>query len=81
MPEVVLASGLTLEELNYKYPSCCTCASRVMRATRKARGKLAWCELHHRPVEYRWHVDGKKRFPLGDVPCDDYAYARQPSLF
>jgi hypothetical protein len=82
--QVVLAGGLTIEELHYKYPSCCTCASRVMRVTRKKRGKagqMAWCELHNRPVEYHWYVDGKKRYPIGDVPCEAYTYERKPSLF
>jgi len=87
MPQVgtplTLPSGMTLAELNAKYPTCSTCASRTAREHRvkKKDHKTTWCAQHNRPVEYEYHeyVDEKgkrQRMILHDVPCGDYTYRR-----
>ena len=82
MPQVgtsiTLPYGMTLAELNAKYPTCSTCCFRTMRQTGRGKkvGRMAWCEQHNRPVEYETFTgpDGKP-WIAGDRPCPDYAYA------
>ncbi len=83
MSEVILPSRMTLEELNYKYPTCSTCQSRGVRTHKVGKRQTAettWCELHNRPVEYEYFTGPKgQKWVATDVPCDEYAYHR--SLF
>ena len=87
MPQVTtpltLPSGLTLAELNAKYPSCSTCRFRCMRQTGRGKkvGHVVCCEQHNRPVEYEYHeyVDEKgkrQRMILRDIPCRGCTYRR-----
>jgi hypothetical protein len=75
---------MTLEALNAKYPTCSTCQSRTMRKSGNGRKitQIAWCDRHHRPVEYHTYTDEKGgKWVHGDVPCEDYVYQRTGSLF
>jgi hypothetical protein len=81
--EVILPSGMTLEALNYKYPTCSTCKSRGVRTHQVSKKKTAqttWCELHNRPVEYEYFTGPKgKRWVATDIPCGEYVYEYRPT--
>ena len=69
-----------LKALCERHPSCATCVHRGERTYSRGRKKTThtWCDLHNRAVEYLYFKDEKgKDCVAGDVPCDQYTYARR----